>query len=95
MIIPKTYTQFGRTFKVVPEKSSHLSAYNGIAHPDQNLVVLDMALPRTLVEHNFIHEMLHNQMSLMQKFDLYNDENFINTLSGLIHQALTTGKGSI
>jgi hypothetical protein len=95
MIIPKTYTQFGRTIKVRPGTTGDLCAYNGSASPDRNLIVLDKELERGILEHVYIHEALHIMMNLMSRQDLYTDENFINVLSGLIHQMLHTGKGEI
>ena len=95
MIIPKTYTQFGRTVNVSLQPPCDFQDYNGICAPDKSIIKLVSGFERTHTEHTFLHEALHMQMSLMQRHDLYTDENFINVLSGLMHQMLHTGKGSL
>lgn len=95
MIIPKSYTQFGRVINVKSHPSDDFQDYNGICAPDKSVIKLVTGLDRQQMEHVFLHESLHMQMSLMQRHDLYQDENFINVLSGLMHQMLHTGKGSL
>ena len=95
MIIPKTYKQFGRTIKVETKSGDWDLDYNGIVHPDKNCIRLIKGMERDITEQNYLHEALHLMMSLMQRKELYQDEEFINVLAGLIHQMLCTGKGEI
>ena len=95
MIIPKTYKQFGRDIKVSLEPFDDLRTFNGLCSPDTGRIKLVKGLDTCHLEHVFLHEALHMMMNLMQRHDLYEDENFINVLSGLIHQMLHTGKGEI
>jgi hypothetical protein len=47
----------------------------------------------TLMEHTFLHEMMHAVLTAMGQDKLSKNEAFVDMSSGLIHQALSTAKG--
>lgn len=95
MIIPKSYKQFGRTIKVETKASDWDQHYNGIVAPDKSRIRLTLGLERDALEMTYLHEAIHMMLSLMQRDDLYNDEQFVNVMAGLTHQMLHSGKGEI
>jgi Zn-dependent peptidase ImmA (M78 family) len=59
-----------------------------------NTIILDgsKCIPDSRREATFIHELLHAILNEMGHVELFKDEQFIDTLSTLIHQALITAK---
>ena len=52
-------------------------------------------IPRSMLEATYLHELVHAVLSCMGDTELYANEPFIDMFSGLLHQALVTGEGSI
>lgn len=52
------------------------------------------AYPRTpqMIEHTYLHEVLHHILDMLGYHELQSDEQFVDSVSGLIHQALTTAE---
>ena len=48
--------------------------------------------PQQQIELTFLHELLHFVFFMLGKDDLRSDEEFIITVSGLLHQAMTTAE---
>lgn len=44
------------------------------------------------MEHAYLHELTHAMLLAMGRQKLYEDEIFVDLLSGFLHQALTTAK---
>ena len=59
-----------------------------------NTITLDgsKSLPDSRKEATFLHELLHAILNEMGQTELFKDEQFIDTLSSFLHQALTTSK---
>lgn len=47
-------------------------------------------ITQTSLEHTFLHELLHMCIELTEQRQLNDNEKFIDTLAGLLHQAITT-----
>lgn len=59
-----------------------------------NTIVLDgsKCIPDSRKEATFLHELLHAILNEMGHAELFKDEQFIDTLSTFLHQALTSSK---
>lgn len=49
-------------------------------------------ITQTSLEHTFIHELLHMCLYHTEQSQLNDNEGFVDTLAGLLHQALTTAE---
>ena len=54
----------------------------------------DNVYPRRpeMVEHTFLHELIHHILDTMGESELRDNEKFVDILSGLLHQAFRTAK---
>jgi hypothetical protein len=50
------------------------------------------AVPPEILEHSRWHEQVHYMLRLMGRMDLYEDEDFVDTLAGLLAQYEATKK---
>lgn len=97
--VPKKFMLMGRQFEVVPIDQSMAGIlpldYHGLCVPDLNEIHVSTDIPRSKLEATYLHELVHAVLSCMGDTELYANEQFIDIFSGLLHQALTSGEGSI
>ena len=97
--IPKKFMLLGRQFEVVPIDQSMAGIlpldYHGLCLPDLNEIHIATDIPRSKLESTYMHELVHAVLSCMGDSEMYSNEPFIDMFSGLLHQALVTGEGSI
>ena len=100
--IPESFELFGRTYKVIfdDEKCRRAEAY-GLADYTKGVIYLqkinaygdeNVNLDPDLIYQTFIHEKIHLMLECLNKDDLSNDEELIDSLAGLFHQAEKTAK---
>lgn len=93
--IPKEFTIFGQTIKVEMVKdltNSDGASLYGEAVYGKNLIRINTSFPREKQEWTFLHELLHHILNALSEDNATQDEKFVDTFSGLLHQALTTAK---
>lgn len=61
----------------------------GIYYPDVHEIHL-IENPPSELEHAFYHELTHAILDMLSYDKLYGDEQFVDSFSGLLHQALKT-----
>lgn len=67
----------------------------GEARYKENKIILQSntsRMSKTVIEQTFFHELVHSIFSEMGRSDLNKDEPFVDTLAGLLHQAIKTMK---
>lgn len=96
MQIPKRFKLLGHTIEVLEDKVMFFEkqnygkcCYEGkwikLVHPsDQHPIT------QTSLEHTFMHELVHICLYHTEQGQLNDNEGFVDTLAGLLHQALTT-----
>lgn len=99
MKIPSHFYLYGLKIKV--KRSSKITGC-GLADYCASTIYLSTKIKsRDILEHAFLHEVLHfvllhskviNRYKLDNGKELHSDEDFIDNVSALLHQALTTGK---
>jgi hypothetical protein len=92
MKIPKRFTLLGCPYvvRVVPVSEWSMDDCVGIFLPQSREIRLRQD-KRQALEHAFLHELTHAVLLAMGREKLYGDEAFVDLLSGLFHQALTSG----
>ena len=94
MDIPKRFKLMGRTVEVKYIDSLHQVTENmGEAHYRNNEIHLQsstkgMHRPQSCLEQTFFHELVHFILFCMGEDNT--EEKFVDTFSGLLHQAITT-----
>jgi hypothetical protein len=95
-IIPTSFQLAGMTITV--EKDDALFKERKILgealYPQQKIVLDSDLLHPESQEQNFLHELVHWLLYVMNEDDLRNNEKFVDLFSFLLHQALTTQIGS-
>lgn len=86
MKIPARFSLLGTHYNVrtVPKIDEETVAY---FDPQKCLIALRSGLSKEQREHAFLHELVHAALHAMNN-ELYSDEQFVDVLSGLLHQAL-------
>lgn len=98
MIIPKSFKLQAHTIKVKVDRkrlSEEHKSYLGLAIYGTNEIVLTdhlhgNDLDQTVINHAFVHEMIHHILNCMNENKLNSNEKFVDTFAGLLHQALST-----
>lgn len=75
--------------KIAPTKWRYQEAIGAFVPASQKIMLKKQA--KTMYEHTFLHELTHAVLHSMDH-PLYEDEAFVDTFSGLLHQALTSEK---
>ena len=57
---------------------------------NENKIVLDENMLADKAQHTFCHELVHFILYYMSKEGLTEDEEFVDLLGGMLHQALST-----
>lgn len=96
MRIPKAFTLMGNPFNVsyAPRVDSTEELY-GICKVSEGCIVLQdigADLSPNYQAHVFCHELVHAMLDMVGEEELSNDESFVDTLGGLIHQFLETAE---
>lgn len=96
--IPSSFYLFGQKITVEfvdtlidNEDSTGLSVYR------KNVIQLQrnnqgVTRPQTQIESTFFHELMHYVFFMLGKDDLRKDEEFVDTVARLVHQAMITAE---
>lgn len=99
MKIPSYFYLYGLKIKV--RHSSKMDGCGLSDYRNSTIYLSTKIKSREMLEHTFLHELLHfvllhskviNRYKLDNGKELHEDEDFIDNVSALLHQALTTGK---
>lgn len=96
MKIPKSFKLMGVVIDVEYDKLlGSREASRGVAEYSSNKIILQPKVegnevPKTVLEQVFFHELVHWICYKLGRDALRNDESFVESFSGLLHQALTT-----
>lgn len=93
--IPAAFKMLGHTVKVV--LSDQLGDDTcGRCHPGKLLIEVEApedGTPVSLTAQVFLHEWVHMAMHKMGRYELYEDEEFVDQLAELMYQFLATKRG--
>ena len=94
MKIPGSFQLLGKSYsvRIIPEREWTESETWGVCSPEKRQIIIKGGLSRETTEHVYLHEVTHAILDAMGRDRLYADESFVDLLSGLFHQALTSGK---
>ena len=94
MKIPRSFQILGKSYvvKVIPDKEWAEPETWGVCSPEKREITLRGGLKREVMEHVYLHEITHAILDAMGRDKLYADEAFVDMFSGLLHQAITSGK---
>jgi len=98
MKIPKEFKLMGQTIRVkYVKRLAYKDDAEGYArYRDQEILIQESSenWPRTQeqIEHTFCHELIHYILEKLNEKELRDNEKFVDTFAGLLHQALTTQK---
>lgn len=95
MRIPRTFQAANRLWRVrLTESTRYLEPdQNGITHFDPAVIYIRRSLRGDLLMHTFCHELLHVVTDACGQQKLNRDEDTIDSLAGVLHQALKTSNG--
>lgn len=92
MIIPKTFSIFGLTFKVTqPWKFKNDDRW-GECNVHKKTIKILRSLNREQKEITYLHEITHAILDCLEYTKLSHDEDFVERFSKALHQVLTTSK---
>lgn len=95
MEIPTAFTLMGTRWVVEYDDLERAEA-DGMCEFHKHKIILDYRLLRKNKEdalrHTFLHELTHAILFHLNEDILNANEQFVDTFSGLLHQALTTGE---
>jgi len=98
MKIPKEFKLMGETIKVrFVSDLNYKDDFEGVSkYRDSEILIQESTntWPRTQeqIEQTFLHELTHYILEKLNERELRDNEKFVNTFAGLLHQALTTQK---
>lgn len=96
MRIPTGFQVFGRWVEVhLHEDHPEPTKYGHWDSQAQQIHLYAHGLSRGTIEHTFCHEMVHVLLDLTAQSELSKDEEYVDLLGGLLHQALDTFVGSV
>lgn len=96
--IPKEFQLFGRTIKIEYDdrRCDDKNAYGLSEYGNQKIILSKFEgideIPKVKIEQTFLHELLHQILDTLCERDLSRNEQFVNNVSCLLHQALKTAK---
>lgn len=93
MKIPRRFTLLGTEFTVTIVPAEKWDESDAVAYciPETATVKIKRN-QQQMMEHAYLHELMHLIVHAIGNEELYKDEAFIDMVSGLIHQALVTSK---
>jgi len=96
-MIPKSFQIGGHTIKV--EQTENIDPAESLGECSLIKQYVKVAtkshyknLPKTTIEHTYLHEIVHIILMMMNEDDLNNNEKFVDNFSGFLHQILKTSK---
>ena len=95
-MIPTSFLIYGQEIQVdMVADLGRKEAALGITRYRENLIQLQddapgYPIPYQQIEQTFYHELVHVILAAMHATELNDDENFVDTFSHLLHQAITT-----
>lgn len=96
MRIPKRFKLLGHTIEVKeePERFFERNSYGACSYESKWIKLVPKSeshpVTQSSVEHTFIHELVHMCLYHTEQGQLNDNEGFVDTMAGLLHQALTT-----
>jgi hypothetical protein len=75
---------------IYDDNTGFTSRLSGLCEWDKNVIRLDGTLEGTIHDHVLWHEITHMILHVMGKEKLMFDEEFVNTFSGLLTQAINS-----
>jgi len=97
MKIPEEFSLLNRSFSVAwMDEDTHLIAQaKGAASLEQGRVLLYPSEHREDLEHTFLHELIHMVFESSGYPELSKNEEFVDLISGMLHQYMRTKKGEL
>ena len=101
MIIPKRFNILGYTVTVEPTNQLRMSnGAVGMADHDLLRILLQqntLTYPRARanIEQTYLHEVFHWIFHCAHKYELSEDEDFVDICASMLHQVLSTSKGEL
>jgi hypothetical protein len=98
MQVPSRFNLLGREITVIYD-TERCNARGAFGYADLSYDTIYLAeeldgkpIPTPTLAHTFLHEALHFMLDAMGENKLGNNEKFVDLLSGLMHQMLTTSQ---
>jgi len=92
MRIPYRFEVLGRTIRVTRSRKVNLDAFGEYNSERDTITIYRTARTPELQAHTFCHELMHVLLEAAGRPDLSDDEGFVDTMGGLLHQALSTAR---
>ena len=96
MKIPKRFKLLGHTIEISeePERFFERGAYGACSYEGKWIKIVPKSdshpVTQSSIEHTFLHELTHVLLYHTEQSQLSDNEKFVDTFAGLLHQALTT-----
>ena len=96
MQIPERFKLLGHQIEVKydPERYFERGAFGACSYEGKWIKLVPPGeshpISQTSLEHSFFHELLHLCIECTEQSQLNDNEKFVDTLAGLLHQAITT-----
>lgn len=98
MKIPKSFSILGHEVKIL-FSDTRMKDKNALGYLEPSMLRIHLAktedgekLPTSIIEHTYLHEVVHKILQEMGELELYRNEKFVDLFAGLLHQVLTTSK---
>lgn len=101
MTIPRNFYLFGKMFSVkLVENLVHRTDAQGQANYREAIIELQSdtpgnPMPTCAMEKTFCHELIHMMLHELHEWDLRDNEKFVDTMAGLLHQFLESKVGDV
>jgi len=103
-MIPQSFSVLGHTYKVVIDNEHcHKNECLGMFDDKTNTIYLAekykspkgrwLSYKKDIVEHTFYHELVHCILINMGEMKLYENERFVDSFGGILHQIMLTQNG--
>ena len=92
MRIPREFELQGRTIRIVLSDDLESEDCYGKWESARERITLDATAPKDIRVHSLWHEFLHAALEACGREDLSNDERFVDTLAGYVHQMLKSSR---
>lgn len=91
--IPREFELAGQTISVVQTPDiGYLSRACGMSKFDDGLIVIDPTLKGDIKPITFYHEMVHFILNQLGRYELCQDEGFVDSFANLLWQSIKTAK---
>lgn len=92
MVIPKSFSIFGLSFKVKQLVKVDSKDNWGESSISKKQLIVKKGLNQEQKEITYLHEVTHTILNCLEYNDLSNDEDFVERFSKALHQVITTSK---